>query len=68
MQEEFFDWFVNTLNYLIFVYIFLKTIGTSCFSRNDVLITLVGITASVFILVIKIFNKRFGKSYKRRNL
>ena len=64
MQKEILDWFVNTVNYLIFVYIFLKTIGTACFSQNDILITLIGITSSVFLLFTKVMNNRFGKSYK----
>ena len=64
IQKEFFDWSINTLNYLIFVYIFLKTIGTACFNKNDILITLIGITSSVFLLFIKTINLRFGKDYK----
>ena len=58
MNEELFDWFVNTINYLIFVYIFLKTIGSACFNSSDLTITLIGISSSVLLLIIKILNKR----------
>ncbi|MBT4165620.1 hypothetical protein HOE04_01120 [archaeon] len=58
MEYELFDWFVTTINYLIFVYIFIKTLMTPCFNTTDLTITLIGIIASVLLLITKTINKK----------
>jgi len=58
MNEELFDWLVNLINYLIFLYIFIKAFGTQCFNTYDLSVTLMGISASVFLLIIKLINKK----------
>jgi len=45
------------VNYLIFIYIFIKTINTQCFNSNDMIISLIGLVLSVFIFVVSLINK-----------
>ncbi len=46
------------VNYLIFIYIFIKTINTSCFNHSDMVISLIGLILSVFIFIVDVFNRR----------
>jgi len=48
------DFLDTSINYLIFIYIFSKTIGSSCFSVGDMSIALFGLVVSVFVLVVNI--------------
>jgi len=57
MRAELIDWFVNTINYLIFSFIFIKAIDTPCFNSGDLTITLIGVSSSVFLFVIKLIKK-----------
>lgn len=58
MEQELFDWFITTINYLIFVFIFIKAFGMKFFNTFDLIITLIGISASVFLLLVKLINKK----------
>jgi len=57
MKDEFYDWFINIINYLIFIFIFLKSVGSMCFSSLDLSVTLIGISASVLLLLIRTMRK-----------
>lgn len=60
MGSEFLDYFGHIVNYMIFIYIFIRTIDTSCFSISDMSISLFGLTVSLFIFIVNLFNKRAG--------
>ncbi len=61
MQEEFFDWSIIVLNYLIFVLIFIRTLRTDCFNTFDLSVTFIGLGASILLLIIKLINKKREK-------
>jgi hypothetical protein len=61
MKDEFYDWFINVINYLIFIFVFVKSLGSMCFSSLDLTITLMGISASVLLLLIRTMRKSFKK-------
>lgn len=61
MRGEFLDFLGNFVNYMIFIYIFVKTINTSCFNVSDMSISIFGLSMSVFIFVVNIINKKFRK-------
>jgi len=54
------DFLGNFVNYLIFIYIFLNTISTSCFSSSDMSIALIGLVISVFILIVNLIERNFS--------
>lgn len=60
-MKELIDWIVNTINFLIFIYIFLKTLGTKCFNTFDLFVSLFGITIGVIALIMVIINKYEGE-------
>ena len=62
MKSDLLDFLGNFINYLIFIYIFIKTINTSCFSPYDMIIALAGLILSVFIFIVSLINKqeRYG--------
>ena len=51
------DFFGNFVNYLIFIYIFLNTINTSCFDSSDMSIALIGLILSVFIFIVNLIER-----------
>ncbi len=53
------DFLGNFVNYLIFIYIFLNVISTSCFNSSDMSIALVGLILSVFILIVNVIERNF---------
>ena len=59
MEEEIIGYFGNFINYLIFVYVFVRVVSTSCFSLSDMSIALAGLVLSVFINVIFVIKKRY---------
>jgi hypothetical protein len=59
MQFGVLDFLGNFVNYLIFIYIFLNTISTSCFSASDMVIALIGLVLSVFILIVNLIGRNF---------
>ena len=58
MKFEFLNFLGSFVNYLIFIYIFLNTINTSCFNAADMSIALTGLILSVFISIVSLINKR----------
>jgi|GEM_PF-1165369 hypothetical protein len=60
MQFGVLDFLGSFVNYLIFVYIFLNTINTSCFNPSDMVIALVGLVISVFILIVNLINRSYS--------
>lgn len=57
MQNEILDFLGQFVNYSIFIYIFVKTLNTSCFSIGDMTLSLFGLVVSVFIFIVNIINK-----------
>ncbi len=55
MDEKLYDWFIIMINYLIYIYVFIKTLGTTCFKTADLSIALVGLVASVWLLIVRAF-------------
>jgi len=51
------DFLGSFVNYMIFVYIFIKTLNTSCFSISDMSLSLFGLCVSVFIFIVNLINK-----------
>ena len=49
----------NFVNYLIFVYISVRVVNTSCFSLSDMSIALSGVVLSVFINIIFVIKRRY---------
>lgn len=60
MQFGILDFLGNFVNYLIFIYIFLNAISTSCFSASDMSIALIGLILSVFILIVNLIERNFS--------
>lgn len=56
---EYYNFLSNFINYLIFLYIFLKTINSSCFNPEDMIISLIGLILSVFIFTVGVINKKW---------
>ena len=59
MEEDVISYLGNFINYLIFVYVFVRVVNTSCFSLSDMTIALAGLVLSVFINVIFVIKKKF---------
>jgi hypothetical protein len=57
MEPAIIDWFTNTLNFLIYIFIFIKTLGTACFNQFDLSVSLFGIGVSVLGFVVGLINK-----------
>ena len=57
MDEQLYDWFITFISFLIYIYIFTKTIGSSCFNTSDLSVTLVGVVASVWLLIVRTIKK-----------
>jgi len=49
----------NIINYLIFVFISLSLIGSQCFSRLHILLTIAGLIASIGVQLISIIIKKY---------
>ncbi len=49
------DWTINLVNFLIYIMIFVRVIGTPFFSTFDLIASLIGIIAGVLWLSIKAF-------------
>ena len=64
MGGELLDFLGNFVNYMIFIYIFVKTVHTPCFSVSDMSISIFGLSISVFIFVVNMINKKIrGRKY-----
>jgi hypothetical protein len=57
MESELIDWFTNTINVLIYIFIFVKSLGTACFNQFDLSVSLFGISISVLSFVVGLINK-----------
>ena len=53
------DFLGNFVNYLIFIYIFLNVVSTSCFNPADMSIALIGLILSVFILIVNVIERNY---------
>ena len=51
MQSEKLDWLGQSLNYLILVYIFIKSLQSGTLNLFDMTISLVGLIASILIFI-----------------
>ena len=59
MEEGVLGYLGNFVNYLIFVYISVRVVNTSCFSLSDMSIALSGVVLSVFINIIFVIKRRY---------
>ncbi len=57
MDIEFLSWFGNMINFLVFAYIAINIVNTSCFNEFEMSLSLVGLLASILIQVVSIVNK-----------
>ncbi len=57
MRSEALDFLGYLVNYVIFIYIFVRTLNTSCFSVSDMSLSIFGLCASLFIFIVNLFNK-----------
>lgn len=57
MEPEIIDWFTNTLNFLIYIFIFIKSLGTACFNQFDLAVSLFGVSVGVLGFVVGLINK-----------
>ncbi len=46
------SWFGNFLNFLIFIFIAINLVNTSCFNVNQMTLTLIGLVSSIFIQIV----------------
>jgi len=58
MKELIIEWTINVVNFLIYILIFLRAMGTTCFNTLDLSAALVGVSAGAVYLFTKIM-KRF---------
>ncbi len=54
MNFELLSWFGNLINFLIFLYLAVNVVGTSCFSAEQMSLSLLGLGASIFIQMVSI--------------
>jgi len=57
MDFELLAWFGNFVNFLIFIYLAVNLVGTSCFNTLQLSLSLIGLIASIFIQMITIISK-----------
>lgn len=57
MKETATEWIINAMNYLIYILIFYRAIGSQCFNTLDLTASLIGISASTLFLLYKVLNK-----------
>ena len=57
MRNDLIDWTTNTINFLIFIYIFIKTLGSSCFDLFDISVSLFGVSAGVLGFIVGLINR-----------
>jgi hypothetical protein len=56
---ELLAWLGNFLNFLVFAYIAIAVVNTSCFNAVQMSLSLVGLLASIFIQIVSI-SMKFG--------
>ena len=54
LNTELLNWFGNFINFLIFSYLAINIVNTSCFNQFQMSLSLVGILASIIIQMISI--------------
>lgn len=55
---EVLSWFGNLINFLVFTFVSISIINTSCFNVFQMVLTLSGLLVSIFIQVISILYKK----------
>ncbi len=58
MNWDLLEWFGNFINFLIFSYVAINIVNTSCFNVFEMIITAFGLLASIFIQVSYMLSKR----------
>jgi len=61
MDEDFLSWAGNFINFSIFVFLFTKSINTSCFSNIDMGLSMFGLISSIIIQVVAYVDKSYGR-------
>ena len=64
MDIELLSWLSNFINFMIFAYLALAVIGTSCFSVFQMSLSMFGLLGSIIIQVISISIKTSGEKLK----
>ncbi len=59
MNFELLNWLGNFINFLIFAYLSINIVRTSCFNAFQMSLSLIGLLASIFIQIIAISLKQF---------
>jgi len=66
MNFELLSWFGNFINFLIFMYIAINIINTSCFDIFQMTLSVVGLLASIFIQMVSITYQNFYRLNNKR--
>ncbi len=61
LNTELLSWFGNFINFLIFAYLSISIINTSCFNTFQMSLSLIGISASIIIQMISITINQSGR-------
>ena len=62
MNFELLSWFGNFINFLIFTYIAINIVNTSCFDIFQMSLSVIGLLASIFIQMVAISYQNFYKN------
>jgi hypothetical protein len=60
MNFELLAWFGNFINFLIFIFLSIYLVGSSCFSTFQLSLSLFGLLVSIFIQMVTITTKFFN--------
>lgn len=64
MNFELLSWLGNFINFLIFAFLAINIVNTSCFSAFQIGLSLFGLLASIFVQIISIGFGRLGGKIK----
>jgi len=64
MNFDFLEWFGNFINFLIFAFVSISIVNTSCFNVSQLTLTAFGLIVSIFIQIISMIFKRIGNFSK----
>lgn len=60
MNLDLLSWFSNLINFLIFLYISINIVSTSCFDTFQMSLSLFGLLSSIFVQIVSVTIKKFG--------
>jgi len=59
MNFELLSWLGNFINFLIFLFLAINIVSTSCFSSSQMFLSIFGLLASIFIQAVAVLSKLF---------